>query len=75
MSSSGLPSRKTWAYWREPSEGPQRQARDWTWLMQGQVERAGTVQPGGKKVQGRSYQCVQIPERGGTKRIEPGFAQ
>lgn len=31
-----------------------------------QAEGAGNVQPGVKKVQGRSYQCIQIPEWEGS---------
>lgn len=54
MASSGLPGTETWAYWREPSEGHKGKRQDFAWLMQSQVERAGTVPPGGKKVWGKS---------------------
>lgn len=56
-------------------KGHKGKGQDFAWLMQRQVQRAGTVQPGGKKVWGKSYQSIQILEWEGTKRLEPGFSQ
>lgn len=58
MSSSGLSTRVTSTYWREFSQEPQTQLRDWSTSP----DRAVTVQSGGEKAPGGFCQYIEIAE-------------